>query len=475
MKKWVKWTVVSAVVLGGVVGGGWWAWERWGTGMVGEGAGGNSAAVEVKGEVVEAGELSETVSAPGQIEPLMAVQISAKISAVITELPFDEGQAVKKGDVLVRMDASDLAASLKAAEARFAAQKASMEVAEVRLRGRRSDLDASRVLFADAERDFRRQRRLLESGDVSEVVMEAAQVKVDQLRNQLESAERGLEADRAQLAVMRFELEAGEAQITQAREQLSYSVITSPIDGTVTRLNGKVGELAMTGTMNNAGTVILEVADLSRMLVVARVDESAIANLRPGLRAVTRSPAYPGREFKGVVRTVALSKTSASMAGSRGQASDGIPFFRTEILLDPVEKERNLRGGVSADVEMETKLHQGVLRVPSQAVMGRGVDEIPEAGIEGGAEVDRTKAFVAVVFVVKDGKARVRPVKAGASDLTHTLVERGLTAGETVVTGPFKVLATLSDGTAVKLLPPTTRPAAATTGPATTRASADAK
>jgi len=452
--------VVGVVVVVGV--GGFFVARQFGV----VGGGGGQEGVEVRTEVVARGDLGEVVSAPGQVEPRTRVQISARISARIAELPYSEGQVVSAGDVgtgvagstLLRLDASDLAAQLKATEARFAAQRASLEVAEVRIRARQADLQASTVMMVDAERDLARQTGLLKTLDVSQVTVDAAQVRFDQMSNQIASSERTLEADRANLGVLGHELEAAAAQIEQARESLSYAVITSPIDGTVTRVNAKVGELVVTGTMNNAGTVIMEVADLSRMLVVARVDEASIAGVKAGQRATARSSAYPGREFSGVVQSVALSKTTPAQAQQRGEPTDGVAFFKTEILLD---EGSEVLSGVTADVEIETRRHAGVLKVPSQAIMGRKIDELP-AEVAGNATVDRTRTIATVVYVLKGGKAAVRAVKVGASDLTHTMVTAGLEEGDVVVVGPYKVLEGLEEGDAVKMAAGAATQAAAT-------------
>jgi HlyD family secretion protein len=461
------WIVVVLVVVGGLG-----LVAAWQTGVISAGGAGADG-VEVRTEEVHRGDLGEVVSAPGQIEPRTRVQISARISARIAELPFAEGATVTAGSpaegkepsVLVRLDASDLAAQLKAAEARYAAQSAAREVAEVRIRARQADIDASKVLLADAERDLSRQLALLKTSDVSQVTVDSAQTKFDQASKQIASAERSLEADKANLRVLTHELEAAAAQIEQAKENLSYAVITSPIDGTVTRVNAKVGELVVTGTMNNAGTVIMEVADLSRMLVVARVDESTIAGVKVGQRATARSSAYPGRVFRGVVQSVALSKTTPQQAQQRGEPTDGVPFFKTEILLD---EGTNVLSGVTADVEIETQRHVNVVKVPSQAILGRKVDELPQ-DVASKATVDRTRTIATVVYLLKGGKAEVRPVKVGPSDLTHTIVLEGVEPGEVVISGPYKALEGLKHGDAVKIAAPATQP---TTQPAGTAAAA---
>lgn len=458
------WILAVVVVLGLV--GGIAAWK-----FGGSFSNSSNEGVEVRTEPVHRGNVSEVVSAPGQVEPRTRVQISARISARISELPFAEGQLVTVGDpaknippsTLIRLDASDLAAQLRAAEARYAAQSAAREVAEVRIRARQADVDAARVMVADAQRDLNRQTNLLKTSDVSQVTVDAAQTRFDQLNNQIASTERSLEADKSNLRVLTHELEAAAAQIEQARENLSYAVITSPINGTVTRLNAKVGELVVTGTMNNAGTVIMEVADLARMLVVARIDESSIANVRVGQRATARSSAYPGKEFTGVVQSVALSKTTPAQAQQRGEPTDGVAFFKTEILLD---EGTEVLSGVTADVEIETKRHQNVLKVPSQSILGRNVDELPPE-VAANATVDRTRTIATVVYLLKGGKASVRPVKVGPSDLTHTIILSGIDENDVVITGPYKALESLKHNDSVRIQTASTQPATQPSPPTT--------
>ena len=243
--------LVTTVVAGALVGGAVWK-------MRGGDADGDTTAVRI--ETVARGELAELVSAPGVVEPKVKVSISAKLAARVIALPFDEGQTVTKGDphakppvppsVLVELDAKDLEAQLRAAEARYAAQAAQLTVAKSRIAAQEAQIGASRIMFADAERDLNRQRDLLKSKDVSQALYDTAQAKADQLRATLDSTLRGLEADKANLDVMKHELEAADAEIARARDMLSYTTITSPIDGVVTRVNAEVGELVVTGTMN---------------------------------------------------------------------------------------------------------------------------------------------------------------------------------------------------------------------------------
>jgi HlyD family secretion protein len=282
-----------------------------------------------------------------------------------------------------------------------------------------------------AENDLERKKGLFESRDISKADFDLIKYKVDEFRAQYEAAKYNLEAAERNLVVMRHNLDAAEARVAEAKEALNYTTITSPINGAVTRINAKVGEMVMTGTMNNPGTVIMEVSDLSRMLVVAQVDEADVGGLEVGEEATVVVQAFPNIKFKGTVSEIAL----------KHRFSDNrTRYYRTEILLDNDPNVAKLYTGLTADVDIETKKHADVIKVPSQAVVAREVDGLPTERRDKSTELDKDKKFAPVVFRYNDGKAAVTPVKIGQSDLTHTIILSGLKEGDKVVIGPYKVL-----------------------------------
>jgi HlyD family secretion protein len=195
----------------------------------------------------------------------------------------------------------------------------------------------------------------------------------------------------------------------------------------------------MTGTMNNPGTVIMEVGDLSQMLVVARVDEADIGGLQVGQRANVSIQAFPNTEFTGVVDTIALTHR---------MSNNGTKYYRTEIILDPSEKK--LYSGLTADVDIQTRKHDDIIKVPSQAVMARPMDGLPLEIRENSELLDKKKIHATVVYRCVDGKSVVTPVKIGNSDLTHTIITAGLDQGDKIVIGPYKVLDSLGHDKKIK-------------------------
>lgn len=348
------------------------------------------------------GDLTRTINAPGTIEPDRKVEISAQVSARIVALPFEEGDPVREGDVIVRLDDRDLAAALDAAEARARSE-------EARLSGVEADL-------AEARAEMTRQRGLYETRDVSLAAVEAAEARFKRAESNLEQ--------------VRHSIEIAKAQIRQAEKDKDSTVITSPIDGVVTQLNAEVGELVVIGTLNNPGSVIMQIADLSRMLVRTRVDESNVALVSEGQDATAYLNAYGEKGFAGKVQFMKLQ---------RELWRDGSGYVEAEVMLDEVEDER-LYNGLTANVDISVQKLENVLKVPSQSVLDRRIEDMPDEVIRDNLNVDEAKTFMRVVFVFEGGKAIAKPVTIGSSDLTDTVILSGLDEGDRVIAGPYSVL-----------------------------------
>ena len=403
----------------------------------------------VRVEKVQPGELIEFVSAPGEIEPKSKVEISAKASGRVELLPYDVGDKVTKGDpnanppipasVLVRLDSKDLESQLLSAQARREAQAAQIEVERARIASQKAGLLGLVASCDQAKTDLERQKILLAKQDVAQVTFEQAKLKVEDFQAQCEGAKHSLTAAELNLQVLQHNLEAADAGIAQAKEALNYTTILSPIDGVVTRVNAKVGEMVVTGMMNNPGTKILEVGDLSQMLVVAQVDEADVGKLELGQKAKVFIDAYPNCEFGGTVHKLALANDLSRQ---------GTKYYRTEILLSATDQK--LHSGLTANVDIETRTYADVLAVPSQAVMTREIESLPLDIRDKSPYVDKSKTFATVVFRYINGKAAITPVRFGPSNLTHTIIEAGIGKGDKVVVGPYKELEKLKHDQVIK-------------------------
>jgi len=431
-------TVVVTLVIGGAI-------------MAGAKARSQKAAKpkQVRIEQPVRGELTESVSAQAEVQPRTKVAIAGRVSARIVELPFEEGDHVTKGDpaasppvepsVLVRLNAADLEAGLASAEAQMAAQAAQIEVEKARIASQKASIEGTRSALAQARRDLERQKALLASRDVSQSTVDSMQCSVDELAAQLDAATHSLRASELSLIVLAHRLKAAEAEIARARDNLTYTTITSTIDGVVTRVYAEEGELVVPGTMNNPGTVIMEVADLSEMLLVAQVDEADVGRVRPGQRTHARIQTSPDEIIDGTVESVALVHDVGGY-GSR--------YYKTEILLEA--DGRTVFCGASADVKIDTQQHEDILKLPSQCVLERTVDDLPLEIRDDNPNVDTDKTYATVVYRLIDGEAVVTPVRIGPSDETHTIITSGIAEDDSVVAGPYKVLESIAHGDKVQ-------------------------
>jgi HlyD family secretion protein len=408
--------------------------------------------LKVRTETVRKGKLIETINAPGEIEPRTKVDISAKVSARVVELPYKEGDRVTAGDpnanppippsILVRLDSRDMESRLNSAKASREAQKAQIEVDRARLVGQKATLVGQKARLEQTRTDFQRQEKLLQSHDISQSAFDQAKAALEELAAQVDAAEQNIKAAELNLIVMEHNLQAAQARVEEAEEALSYTTITAPMDGIITRLNAEVGEVVMTGTMNNPGTVILTVADLSQMILNAQVDETNIGRIQTGQLAKIHVQAFWEDEFEGTVHSIALTSS---------RSTTGTKYYETKILLQgDVQK---LYTGLTADVDIQVKVHEEAILVPSQSVLERKIDDLPEAIRKDNPLVDPKKTFCTVVYRIIDKKTVVTPVRVGPSDIMDTIIEAGLSEGDRVVIGPYKVLETITHDKPIEEMP----------------------
>ncbi len=392
-------------------------------------------ALAVRIATVSSRELVETVSAPGELDPEVKVDVSAEVSARVLEVPFREGSTVRKGELIVKLDDRDLQASLQAQMARRDGER-------FRLRSEQERLASPTSQLVNAKSALERQESLFKTGDVSRATLDDAVARVRDIEAQIASAKEGL-------SVIESSLAAAEADIQRARELLKKTTIFAPIDGQITELNAEPGELVVVGTMNNAGTKILTIADLGSVRLKAKVAESDVARVRAGQAATVRVNAYRKREFRGTVERVALSRGTeqsfGSTSGGTGSGSGG--WFKCEVNLELTDGE-TLLSGLAANVDIVVERSQGLL-IPSQALMERKLDDLPPT-LADSPLVDKIRKKATVVFRMVEGKAVITLVKLGASNLAETMIVEGISAGDVIVTGPYRVLERLKEGDAIR-------------------------
>ena len=328
-----------------------------------------------------------TVEAPGDVEAVFEVEIRSEIPAKIEEMPVQEGDTVKTGQLLCRLNDDEYRALVESGEASAARLGSVIRQAE-------ADLEKSR-------RDWARQQELAERHATSNI-------ELADYRTLLVKSEVAVEATKHQLA-------ESEAMLRRARENLKKTIITSPIDGVISKVQAKAGEIVVTGTMNNPGTSIMRITDMSRMQVKARVDETDVPLVRPEQPVNIFVPSEPDRPIPGWVLRVAT-------AGSKPAGRDVVTF---ETLVMVETNDGSVKPGMTANVEIQVDRKDNVLTVPVQAVVHRKRKELPEELV---AEYERRQAelglverqnraqYMTVVFSKDDDKARPHLVRTGIAD-----------------------------------------------------------
>ena len=431
MKKWITILIIVMVLLAGAVK----------IGFIFKAKKAVKPATMVRLAQPEKGTLIEFVNAPGQIEPKEKVEIRSRISATIVELPYKEGDRVYQGDpnhnppiepsVLIELDSKDVKAELEAAKIRREARAARITASQAQLEGRKAGVEGQRAVLEQAKKELQRKKSLLKSQDISQSNVDQQQSTVDNLTARLISSEQELKGAELSLKASMRELEAADADITQVLERIKYTKITAPMDGIILKLKASVGEMA-TGSHYNPGNVLVEVADLSQMLLVAQVDETDIALVKEGQNARVNIHAWSDRIFKGKVVSTALALT-------RGRNNEN--YFEVEILLD--NDKREIFSGLNADVDIEVNTYHNIIKVPSHAVVDYEIDLLPRKIRENSPEVDKSKILVPVVFRHIKGRAVVTPIIFGTSDATNTIITSGISQDDEIIVGPYKVLESL--------------------------------
>jgi HlyD family secretion protein len=379
------------------------------------------------------GAIVQTVTAPGAVELVDEAQIASQIVGRVVEVPVKDGDRVKKGDLLVRLDATDATAQRDSALARIE-----------RLRGAilQAQTDQEK-----ARRDLGRTTELAGRGMVTPTELADARTFSDKARGALNMAAN--------------ELAESQAALKTSEEFLRRTEIRAPIDGVVAGLDVEVGEVVIAGTTNLPGTVMMTIGDLTYMRVRADVDETDVPLVRPGQPAKIFLQADPTRPIAGEVELVA----------PKGKKTEEVVSFETLVKV-PRAADTPLRPGMTATVQIEVKRADGVQGVPVQAVIQRRRKDLPDtpalrSWVERnpappGEKANEAEArYVMIVFVVEGGVARARPVETGLSDERRVELLSGLGPEEQLITGPFRALDELKDGDAVTVLPPGAAPSKA--------------
>lgn len=409
--------------------------------------------VTVNTEAVQKRKLEALVSASGKIEPKRSVNISADTSGRVTDLAVNEGDRVTQGQFLLQIDPRNLRTRVQSGEASLGAARSQTEQLKLAI-------DSARAALRQAEDNFKRQQELWKGGLTTREAL-------DRTDNELKMRRADLASQEQQVRTQQLRMAQEQATLESARTDLSKVRIESPINGIVTRRNIEEGETAVVGTMNNAGTVLLTIADMSVIEAEVEVDETDIPDVQIGQTAKVSIDAMPDRTFVARVTEIGNSPIQATGATAT-QATN----FKVVLTLEG--EIPAVRPGFTCTAEITTATRENVLSVPIQATAVREVvvDEKAvmvreaartdprrqqSAGAVQAAELKpgQERKELEGVFVVRDGKAVFEPVKTGIAGDKYFEVLSGLTGGEQVIVGPFNSVRNITDGAAVKVAPVT--------------------
>jgi HlyD family secretion protein len=408
--------------------------------------------VEVTTEGVQKRHLEAIVSASGKIQPKRDVNISADTMGRVTNLAVEEGDRVAKGQFLLQIDPRNLRSAVQRTQASLAA--ASSQVDQLRV-----SIESSKVALKQAEDNYTRQQNLWKGGLTTRETLERSE-------SDLKLRQADLRSQEQQLRTQQLRMESESATAESARFDLSKVRIESPITGIVTRRNIEEGETVVIGTMNNAGTVLLTIADMSVIEAEVEVDETDIPSVRFGQPAKVTIDAMPGQTFTGKVTEIGNSPIQTG-TGAQQQASTQATNFKVVVTLDKEITE--VRPGFTCTAEITTAVRDNAIAVPIQATTVREVivddkgnvvrppqnekqPRRPSSGTAQAAELKpgQTRKELEGVFAVQNNKAVFMPVKTGIAGEKYFEVLSGLKEGDAVITGPFASVRSLAEGAAVK-------------------------
>ena len=383
------------------------------TGVIGN----KDKAKSVETSLVKATTIVETVSATGKIQPEIEVKIASMVSGEIIALPIKEGQVVKKGDLLVKINPDLYTSGLNRSVANLAAAKSGLTQAEAQ--------------FKEAKANYDRNKTLFEKGIIS--------------KSDWDKTVASFEVAKATKQTAYFNVQSASATVNEARDNLGRTIIYAPADGTISVLNVELGERVL-GTQQMAGTEILRVANLNNMEVEVDVNENDIVKIKVGDEAKVEVDAYLKKQFKGIV-------TSISNSASTALTADQVTNFKVKIRILKESYQDLLEGkpatyspfrpGMTATVDIVTKTKTNVLAVPiSSVVVKSDTTAVKESKVDVAEPTEKEPIpkidkKLECVFVKVGDKAKIRIIKTGIQDDTNIEVITGLKKGDVVITGPY--------------------------------------
>ena len=379
---------------------------------------GRQNGIEVRTEMIETRDLVQFVTASGNIRARRTVDISSDVSARVSQLLIEEGDDVVAGQTLLRLEPDQYQAAFSRAEAQLAQSQAQE--------------GQQRANLTQATRD---QDRLVQLRARDSILVS---------RQQLDDARTRVEVQTQLLEAARYGVSQAQAGVDEAEDRLSKTIFSAPMPGKVTRLNVEEGETVIIGTMNNPGSLVLTISDLSLIEVVVQVDETEVSMISLGDRASIRIDAFPDQEFSGQVTEIGNSAITPP-SQQQGNQQAAIDF---EVVLTLDETNVPLRPDLSATADIIVESRADAVSVPIIALTVRDAAEVSDSASQYGSDDDDVEG----VFLVQDGLVYFQRVRAGIAGQEYFEVLSGLSTGDVVVSGPYQRIRELRDGDAISVI-----------------------
>lgn len=402
---------------------------------------------DVTVEKIEKRDLQALVSASGKIQPKRSVNVSAETMGKVVDLKVNEGDTVTQGQFLMQLDPRNLQTAVNSRSASLAANRSGLEETQ-------KSLDNARLSLKTAQDDLRRQTDLFKAGIGTKETYERAQDTVKAREGEIARIQQSITTQSTRL-------KQDEANLESANYDLNKVRLVSPIAGIVTKRNIEEGETVVTGTMNNAGTVLLIIADMSVIEAEVEVDETDIPNVAVGQTATIKIDAFPDKKF--TARVTEVGNSPITVAGQSTRATN----FKVTVQIEGLVPD--VRPGFTCTAEITTATRQKVVAVPIQATtvremvvdangqMVREPIDPKEANrprrvaVQAELKPGQTRKELEGVFVMRDGRAMFQPLKVGIAGDKFFEVLDGLKDGDEVITGPFASVRAMKDGDPVKI------------------------
>jgi HlyD family secretion protein len=362
-------------------------------------------AIKVTVEKTQKRDLTSIVSASGEVKPKKNINISAHISGRIVRIGVEEGQRVKKDDFLLKLESTQYEANADRDRAVIRTFRAELIKADAQLK--------------KDESSYERQKKLYDEKLIS--------------GEQLEAAKTSFDISKAAHEAILYQIRQAQASLKSTLDMLSKTVYNSPIDGIITSLRVEEGEIAMIGTMNNPGTVLMTIADLSVMEVEVEVDETDVISLSLGQKADIRIDALPDRTIQGIVTEI------GSSALQKAVATEESKDFKVVVTLE--EPPASLKPGLSASADIITAERNDALAIPISSLVLKEKEDSDEKKKDEQEEG---------VYIIRDSRVKFQAVEKGIMGELMVEIISGLEEGQEIVTGPYNALRQLKDDTLIK-------------------------